>query len=71
MNIETAIAHLEAYIDGRDELGGISEKDALKALEFVRRYIAWRGSVIDGLERMQENEWHKLNEEAILAERDE
>lgn len=71
MNTETALAHLEAFIAGGDELGDVSESDALAALEFVRHHIAWQASVIALAEQEIENEFHKLNEEMILLESDE
>jgi hypothetical protein len=36
MNTETAIAHLEAFIAGGDEMGDVSEQDALEALGVLR-----------------------------------
>ena len=34
-----AIAHLEAYIDGGDELGDVSEEDATTALSLVQERL--------------------------------
>jgi hypothetical protein len=39
-NVETALAHLEAYMNGGDELGDVSEADAVAALAYLRAATA-------------------------------
>lgn len=38
-DIETAVSHLEAFISGGDELGDVSEDDAIAALRFLEGTI--------------------------------
>jgi hypothetical protein len=39
-NAETALAHIEAYMNGGDELGDVPEADAVAALAYLRQVLA-------------------------------
>jgi hypothetical protein len=39
-NTATALAHIEAYMNGGDELGEVPEADVLAALQFLRQSLA-------------------------------
>lgn len=61
MTIEEAIATLEAYLSGGDELGDVSHDDACEALNMVRDTIEFMADV---------NQEANKCLEAVKAERD-
>jgi hypothetical protein len=49
MNTETALAHLEAFIAGGDELGDVPEDDAIEALQSIRETLEKQEKEIERL----------------------
>lgn len=67
-NMEGAIAMLEAYIAGGDELGIVPEDDACEALNFIRGAVEWMGDMNQAqLATMtaERNKWCELAEQRL------